>query len=79
MTEETKQELRRICMEPGAYFWITKDKKFLLSCNTQLWQSRYGPIDPISGKEVLEKFTLEEIDECTERRIIRIEAPNDTI
>jgi len=31
-------------------------------------------MDPISGKDVLEKFTLEEIDECTEKCIVKIEA-----
>lgn len=79
MPDSIKQELLRLCMEPGCLFWITKDGKYLLSANTQLWQKRYGPMSPITGKDVLERFTLEEIDECTEKCIVKIEAPNDAI
>ena len=72
MTEELAQQIRDICNSPGTYFWLTEDEGHLLSDNSPLWTNRYGNMHPVSGKEALERFGVEAIDECTEKCIVRV-------
>lgn len=72
MNEELKQELLRICNQKGAHFWLTRDGTCLLSNNSALWRSDFGELDMISAKKVLEIFSLEIIDECIEKGVVRV-------
>ena len=80
MTEELKQELQRICNAKGSHFWLARNRTCLLSDNTPLWRKSFGEMEMISGKEVLEEFSLEVIDECIEKGVVKIkEATNDKL
>ena len=72
MTEELAKQLRDICNNPGTYFWLTKDEKILLDNNSPLWRKDFGEMHPIAGKEALERFGIEAIDDCTEKGVVRV-------
>jgi hypothetical protein len=69
---ETYQYLENLCNQEWVFFWLTKDEKYLLSSDAPIWREKYPDIHPITGKEALRKFGVENIDECTEKCIVRV-------
>ena len=55
-------------------FFISENRKYLLIDDSPLWRKNYGDLQPISGDKVVMNYSLEVVDECTEKGIVRVDA-----